>query len=138
MKKRLKRQDPAKSDVQEDHYLMKIGQDERLYKFYFFRPATESNDYFEYRMLSKEKSNGMLEMVSYNFKIVDGVPQKSSITKVPEISKDQLEQIVQNIVKKTNTSPDEFEELNLSQFSTIDEQLEFLKHEDRVDSMYIM
>jgi hypothetical protein len=37
----------------------------------------------------------MLEMVSYNFKIVNGVPQKSSVTRVPEISKDQLENMVQ-------------------------------------------
>jgi len=28
--------------------------------------------------------------------------------------------------------------LDLSRFSTIDEQIEFLKQEDRVDTMYIM
>ncbi len=82
--------------------------------------------------------DGMLEMVSYNFKIASDIPQKSSITRVPEISKKQLEDIVQNVVRKTNTSPDEFEELDLSGFSTIDEQLEFLKQQDRVDTMYIM
>jgi hypothetical protein len=80
----------------------------------------------------------MLEMVSYNFKIISSVPQKSSITRVPEISKEQLEPIVQNVVKKTNTSPDEFEELDLSRFAMIDAQLEFLKQQDRVDTMYIM
>jgi len=80
----------------------------------------------------------MLEMVSYNFKIIGGVPQKSSITRVPDISKEQLEDIVQNVMRKTNTSPDEFEELDLSRFSTIDEQIEFLKQEDRVDTMYLM
>jgi len=80
----------------------------------------------------------MLEMVSYNFKIIRGVPQKSSITRVPEISKEQLGDIVQNVMRKTNTSPDEFEELDLSRFSTIDEQLEFLKQQDMVDTMYIM
>jgi len=37
----------------------------------------------------------------------------------------------------TNTKPDEFEELDLSRFSTIDEQLKFLKHQDRVDTMYV-
>ena len=77
-------------------------------------------------------------MVSYNFKIVSGVPQKSSVTRVPEISKDQLGDIIENVVRKTNTGPDEFEELDLSMFSTIDEQLEFLKQQDRVDTMYIM
>jgi hypothetical protein len=80
----------------------------------------------------------MLEMVSYNFKIIGGVPQKSSITRVPDVSKEQLEDIVQNVMRKTNTSADEFEELDLSRFSTIDEQIEFLKQEDRADTMYIM
>jgi hypothetical protein len=88
--------------------------------------------------LTKEKTNGMFEMVSYNFKIVSGEPQKSSVTRVPEISKDQLENVIQNVVRKTNTGPDEFEELDLSMFSTIDEQLEFLKQQDRADTMYIM
>ena len=63
----------------------------------------------------------MLEMVSYNFKIVSGVPEKSYVVRVPEVSKHQLEDIVKNVLRKTNTSMDEFEELNLSEFSTIDE-----------------
>ena len=65
-------------------------------------------------------------------------PQKSSTTRVPEISKQQLEDIVRNVRIKTNTGPDEFEELDLSMFSTIDEQLESLKQHDRVDTMYIV
>nr|MBC8359870.1 hypothetical protein [Candidatus Desulfatibia profunda] len=79
----------------------------------------------------------MLEMVSYNFKIKNGVPQKSSVTRVPKISKEQLGEIVQNVIRQTNTGPDEFEELDLSRFSTIDEQIEYLKRQDRVDTMYI-
>ena len=138
MKKRFKIRKPKKSLPKDDHYLMKIGKGERLYKFYYFRPILLRFENFEYRILTKEKSNGMLEMVSYNFKIVSGVPQKSSVTKVPEVSKDQLEEIVQNVMIKTNTGPEEFEELNLSTFSTIDEQLAFLQNHDRVDSMYIM
>jgi len=49
-----------------------------------------------------------------------------------------LEEIVQNVRIKTNTGPDEFEELDLSGFSTIEEQIEFLKRRDRVDTMYLM
>ena len=76
-------------------------------------------------------------MVSYNFKIENGVPKKSSITRVPKISKEQLNQIVQNVIRKTNIDSDEFEELDLSEFSSIDAQIEFLKRRDRVDTMYI-
>ena len=137
MKKRTKNVKRKKSQPKNDNYLLRIRKDERLYKFFYFRPTAGRRDHFEYRILTKEKADGMLEMVSYNFKIVSGEPQKSSVTRVPEISKDQLESIIQNVVRKTNTGPDEFEELDLSMFSTIDEQLEFLKQRDRVDTMSI-
>jgi len=138
MKKRSKRAKAKEPRPEHDPYLLRIGHGERLYKFYYFRPVAGLQYHFEYRILTKEKKNGILEMVSYNFKIANGVPQKSSVARVPEISKDQLEDIVQNVVRKTNTGPDEFEELDLSMFSTIDKQLEFLKQQDRVDTMYIM
>ena len=138
MKKRLKSVNSKKPHPEHDQYLIRIRRGERLYKFYYFRPIAGRREHFEYRILAKEKTNGMLEMVSYNFKIIGGVPQKTSITRVPDISKEQLEDIVQNVMRKTNTSADEFEELDLSRFSTIDEQIEFLKQEDRADTMYLM
>jgi hypothetical protein len=138
MKKRRKNVRLKNSHPENDHYLIRIKQGERLYKFYYFRPIAGFHYHFEYRILTKEKINGMLEMVSYNFKIENGVPQKSSITRVPKISKEQLEEIVQNVMRKTNTASDEFEELDLSGFSTIDEQIDFLKRRDRVDTMYII
>jgi len=93
--------------------LIRIKQGERLHKFYYFRPMAGRHYHFEYRILTKEKVNGMLEMVSYNFKIEKGVPQKSSITRVPKISKEQLDEIVQNVMRKTNTGPNEFEVLEM-------------------------
>ena len=137
MKKRIKNVKRKRSHPKQDNYLLRISKGERLYKFYYFRPTAGRHYHFEYRILTKEKTNGMLEMVSYNFKIENNVPQKSSIARVPEISKQQLEDIVRNVRIKTNTDPDEFEELDLSDFLTIDEQLEFLKRQDRVDTMYI-
>jgi len=137
MNKRRKNVRPEKSNSEQDSFLMRIKQGERLYKFYYFRPMAGRQYYFEYRILTKEKINGTLEMVSYNFKIENGVSQKSSITRVPKISKEQLDQIVQNVIRKTNTGTDEFEELDLSEFSSIDEQIEFLKSQDRIDTMYV-
>jgi len=96
MTKRRKNVRPKKPHPKQDHFLMRIKKGERLYKFYYFCPMAGRHYHFEYRILSKEKINGMLEMVSYNFKIENGVPKKSSITRVPKISKEQLDQIVQN------------------------------------------
>ncbi|MFH2218563.1 MAG: hypothetical protein ABII68_02740 [Pseudomonadota bacterium] len=138
MKKQHKNMRPKKSIPEQDHFLIRIKQGERLYKFYYFRPLAGRHYHFEYRILTKEKIDAMLEMVSYNFKIENGVPQKGSITRVPKISKEQLEEIVQNVMRKTNTSHDEFEELDLTGFSTIDEQIEFLKRQDRADTIYLV
>jgi hypothetical protein len=137
MKKRRKKVRPQKSHPEQDHFLIRIKKGERLYKFYYFRPMAGRHYHFEYRILTKEKINGTLEMVSYNFKIENGVQKKSSVTRVPKISKAELDQIVQNVIRTTNTEPDEFEELDLSGFSSIDEQIEFLKSRDRIDTMYI-
>lgn len=138
MKKRPKNVRSNKSHPEQDHFLLRLKKGERLYKFYYFRPLAGRHYHFEYRILAKEKINGMLEMVSYNFKIENDVPQKSSIARVSKISKEQLDEIVHNVMRQTNTGPDEFEELDLSEFSTIDEQIEFLKRRDRVDTMYII
>jgi len=137
MNKRRKNVRPEESNSEQDPFLMRIKQGERLYKFYYFRPMAGHHYHFEYRILTKEKINGTLEMVSYNFKIENGVSQKSSITRVSKILKVQLDQIVQNGIRKTNTDTDEFEELDLSEFSSIDEQIEFLKSQDRIDTMYV-
>jgi hypothetical protein len=137
MKKQRQNNGQKKPRPEQDHFLMRIKQGERLYKFYYFRPMAGRHYHFEYRILTKEKINGTLEMVSYNFKIQNGEPQKSAITRVPKISKEQLDQIVQNVIIKTNTDSDEFEKIDLSEFSTIDEQIEFLKRRDRIDTIYI-
>ena len=84
MKKRIKNVKRKKSSPKHDNYLLRIGKGERLYKFYYFRPIAGRHYHFEYRILTKEKTDGMLEMVSYNFKIVNGEPQKSSVTRIPK------------------------------------------------------
>ena len=94
MKKRIKNVKRKKSQPKHDNYLLRIRKGERLYKFYYFRPMAGRSMHFEYRILTKEKASGMLEMVSYNFKIVNDIPQKSSVIRVPKISKDQLKDIV--------------------------------------------
>jgi len=123
--------------LEQDPYLMRIDKGEKLYKLFFFRPIAGRQNHFEYRIMTKEKTNGLLEMVSYNFKIVDGVPQKSSIMRSPEVPKDKMNEVVQNMRISTNTSEGEFEELDLSIFETLEEQIEFLKKKDRADAMYI-
>ncbi len=137
MKKVSKKSKLEEQKLDYDPYLMRINKGERMYKIYIFRPLAGRENKFEYRVLTKEKTNEMLEMVSYNFKIVNGIPQKSSIMKAPEIPKDNMDKMIQNMMISTNTSQEEFEEIDLSGFKTLEEQIDFLKKKNRVDTMYV-
>ena len=138
MKKGSKKSKFEEQKLDYDPYLMRINKGERMYKIYIFRPFAGRENNFEYRILTKEKTNGMLEMVSYNFKIIDGIPKKSSIMKSPEIPKDNMDEMIQNMMISTNTSQEEFEEINLSNFKTLEEQIDFLQKKNKADTMYVI
>ena len=58
MKKQRKNESHKKSHPEQDHFLMRIKQGERMYKFYYFRPMAGRHYHFEYRILTKEKIKG--------------------------------------------------------------------------------
>lgn len=120
-----------------DTFMFKLDDGEKLYKFWFFRPAAGKDINFQYRIMTKEKMNGLLDLVSYNFKIVGGIPQKNSITHAEDITKDKIQDIVQNVMISTKTTAEEFEELDLTHFDNINEQINFLVERDRVTKEYI-
>ncbi len=117
--------------------MMNLEKDERFYKFFFFRPHAGRHKQFEYRIFTKEKADGNLALVAYNFKIENGVPSKEHVTEVPEVPKDQLMDIVHGIKRRTHTMPDEFEEIDLSRFKTVEEQTEYLRNSGRADVSYL-
>jgi hypothetical protein len=121
----------------QDTFMFKLDDGEKLYKFWFFRPAAGKDINFQYRIMTKEKVNGLLDLVSYNFKIVGGIPQKNSITHAEDITKDKIQDIVQNVMISTKTTAEEFEELDLTHFDNINEQINFLVERDRVTKEYI-
>ncbi|MDZ7290638.1 MAG: hypothetical protein ONB44_13780 [candidate division KSB1 bacterium] len=117
--------------------IMNLEKGERFYKFFFFRPRWGRHKQFEYRIFVKEKADGNLAMAAYNFKIENGVPIKDHVTEAPDVPKAQLMGIIRSVLRNTNTLPDEFEEIDLSHFKTVDEQIEFLKSSGRADVSYL-
>jgi len=85
----------------------------------------------------KEKADGNLAMASYNFKIENGQPVKGEVLSAPDVPKDALMGIIQGVMRRTNTSPEEFEEIDLSRFATVDAQIEFLNCSGRGDISYL-
>ncbi len=121
-----------------DPFMLRINEGEKIYKIFIFRPEAGKEQNFEYRILTKEMKNGLLELVSYNFKIVDNIPQKYSITRASDIKKEKVKSIISNVMGMTNTSAEEFEEIDLSIFDTIEEQIKFIEKRNRINKEYLM
>lgn len=108
--------------------LLRIGQGEKLYKLYFFRPAWGRQAHFEHCVLTKQRTDGMLEMISYTCWVApEGHLERSNILRVPEMPIQALERIITQILTQTHTSPGEFEEVDLTDFNTLGEQLDHLR-----------
>ncbi len=123
-------------DLIGDSALLRMGQGEKLYKLYFFRPARGRGEYFEHRVLAKLRANGMLEMISYTVRVPsNGQPERSNVLRVPAVPTGTLERIVNHILVQTHAAPDEFEEVDLTGFDTLDEQLDHLRDRGLMDEM---
>ncbi len=108
--------------------LLRVSQGERLYKLYFFRPAWGRQAHFEHHVLTKQRADGMLELISYTrWSPPGGQPERSNVLRVPEMPIQALEHIIAQILAQTRTAPDEFEEVDLTGFDTLDEQLDHLR-----------
>lgn len=108
--------------------IMRIAKGERIYKIFVFKPVAGRQWNYEYRILTKEKKDGNLEMVAYSYKEIGGKKIKSGITRAPDVPKDKLAGIIQGIMRRTGTQPDEFYERNLSGLKDIDEQIKHLQN----------
>ncbi|MCS7222119.1 MAG: hypothetical protein RML36_01300 [Anaerolineae bacterium] len=108
--------------------LLRVGQGERLYKLYCFRPAWGRRERVEHRVLTKQRADGTLELISYTRWIPPGgQPARSNVLRVPEMPIQALERIIAQILAQTRTDSDEFEEVDLTDFNTLDEQLDYLR-----------
>ncbi len=121
-------------DLIGDSALLRMGQGEKLYKLYFFRPAWGRGECLEHRVLAKLRANEMLEVISYTVRVLsNGQPERSNVLRVPAVPAGTLECIVNHILVQTHAAPDEFEEVDLTGFDTLSEQLDHLRDRGLVD-----
>jgi len=105
-----------------------VDQGERLYKLYFFRPSWGRRERVEHRVLTKQRTNGTLEMISYTcWASPTGRLERSNVLRVSEMTIQALDRIISKILAHIHVAPDEFEEVDLTGLETLDEQLDYLK-----------
>ncbi len=108
--------------------LLQVAAGERLWKLYFLRPAWGRAERVEHRIYTKEQAGGAVTLVSYNFRMPPGSrPIKQNLAIARDIPKDTLNQVIWNVVRRTEIGPEELEVIDLSQYATYEEQIQFLR-----------
>ena len=111
-----------------DDSMLRLEAGERLWKLYFLRPASGRDDRVEHRIYTKEQHDGLIGLVSYNFRLPPGgQPARTNLAYAKDIPKDTLNQIIWNVVRQSQIGPEEFEIVDLSKFKTFEEQINHMR-----------
>ena len=104
--------------------LLALGPGERLWKLYCFHAASGREAHLEHRIYAKLKADGRLALVTFAvYTSVGGKATRSGLARVPDLTIEALDQIVEAIRRETRPAPDEYEEIDLSALQSLDEQL---------------
>jgi hypothetical protein len=118
--------------------IMHLAEGEKLYKIYRFIPEKSPGYYLEYRILSKIKTNGKVEMAAYNYRVIEGQVEKGDVTRSEEMSPKQLDDIIRSMAKSLESrSPSKLVVVDLTRYATVEEQVQVLKDLDQAQTQYL-
>ncbi len=116
----------------QDELLMRLAPGERFYKFFILtEPAAQPGQRVEHRIIAKEHADGSLEMVSYNAWLAGRHSEKRDVIRVPSLSKELFEELVARVRAQSDLPPEAFQEIDLSQCATVEDQLRMLAQAGR-------
>lgn len=108
--------------------LLRLEEGERLWKLYFLRPSWGRDERIEHRIYTKLQADGKLGLVSYSFRMPPGQrPSKSDVAYARDIPEDTLNEIIWNVVRKSEIGPEELEVIDLSGHPSFEIQLRQLR-----------
>jgi hypothetical protein len=114
-----------------DEDLLQLKDGERLWKLYCFVSPEGKATGLRHRIYTKHKADGRLTLVTFAIHHpAEGRSVRSAIARVPDLSPEALEQIIESIRWQTHASPEDYEELDLSGIATLAEQLARLEQKE--------
>jgi len=123
------------ADLDDD--LLDLQPGERLWKLYCFRIAGHATG-LRHRIYTKRKTNGRLTLVTFAVhnptdtrRGANGHPTpravRSGIARVPDLAVEDLERIIVAIRREVQATPETCDEIDLSHFATLQEQIAWLE-----------
>lgn len=125
------------ADLDDD--LLDLQPGERLWKLYCFRTAGHATG-LRHRIYTKRKTNGRLTLVTF---AVHNPPDannganghpiskavRSGIARVPDLTVEDLDRIINAIRRQVQAAAETCEEIDLTQFATLQEQIAWLEEQ---------
>jgi hypothetical protein len=107
-----------------DDDLLELAGGERLWKLYCFVADDSQESGLRHRIYTKRKPDGRLALVTFAVHSpAPGVRARSGIAKVPDLSIDALEHIIDAIRQQTGASDHNYQEIDLSTARTLSDQI---------------
>ncbi len=108
--------------------LLELMPDERLWKLYCFTSDDDRSTGLRHRIYTKQKADGRLAMLTFAVHSpIPGQSARSGIMKVPDLSIETLEQLIETIRQQTGAAEDEYQEIDLSAAPTLPDQIRQLE-----------
>lgn len=117
--------------------LMRVGRNERLHKIFIIHdraPAVQDETPGEFRVLTKEKPDGSLELLGYHYRFDGEYEHQSNVLRAPAVPVSQLVPLIRNLVTQTHTDVQQMQVVDLTTLRTRLDQADRLAQNELLDA----
>ena len=116
--------------------LMHVAKNERVHKVFVIhdRQAAEGASPGEFRVFTKERPDGTLELLGYQYCFDGELEHQTNILRAPAVPPDKLLPIIRSLVEQTRTDVKQMEVIDLTQFRTRLDQADRLAQRELLDA----
>jgi hypothetical protein len=115
--------------------IMRIAKNERVHKVFIIHDrATTKTFTRDYRVLTKEKRDGMLELIAYQYEADEQNEWQIGFLRAPAVPPDKLLDLIRGLVSQTKTHVKQMDVLDLTVCRTRLDQADKLAQHDLLDA----
>ena len=117
--------------------LMRVGRNERLHKIFIIHDCTVASQVAppgEFRVLTKEKPDGSLELLGYHYRFDGENEHQSNVLRALAVPVTQLLPIIRSLVTQTHTGVEQMQVVDLTKLRTRLDQADRLAQNELLDA----
>lgn len=116
---------------------MRVGAAERVHKLFIIHGSRESRERGvgrQFRVLTKENSDGTLELLGYTYSFDGAQEHQSDVLRSPKVPREKLIEIIRHLVEQTHTDIGQMEVIDLTTMPSRLDQADRLAQRDILDA----